>query len=76
MREFVLPDGTVVELCMTGKVNGPGQKTGLCYGTNYPWYRVNGGEWRQSAQRSAMRFAEWCALCETVADFYEGEGGK
>lgn len=73
MRRFNLPDGTVIDLRMTGQVNGPAQRGGQRFGRQYPWYRVNGGQWHASAHRSVNRFAEWCACCETVADFYAGE---
>lgn len=73
MRSFTLPDGSVVELQFTGKPNGPSQRGGQQYGTSFPWYRVNGGEWHRSIHRNLNRFCEWVACCETLADFYEGE---
>lgn len=73
MRTFILPDGTVIEWASTGKVNGPLQVGGLNFGTNYSYYRVNGGEWHRSELRTLNHFAEWCAMSQSLADFREGE---
>ena len=73
MSRFTLPDGTAVDVEMTSKVNGPAQPAGLRYGKDYPWYRVNGGEWHQSRHASYNRLVEWTILSESFADFVSGE---
>lgn len=74
MRSFTLPDGTVVETMRSGRCAGPNGTGGQHYGTTYPYYRINGGDWHPCPfrWRNENLFAEWVACCNNLADFLEG----
>lgn len=69
-----LPDGTVIDVTMSDGYSGPNGRQG-CQRTsmNVAWYRVNGGDWSQSAHRTMHKLREWILLSEDLADFEEGE---
>jgi hypothetical protein len=70
---FDFPDGSV-QYTTTSKLTGPAQEGGLCYGTSYLWFRVGGGEWRQSGLRNLAKVMEWMRVCESAAEVLELEG--
>lgn len=69
--QYTLPDGTVIEVG-SGSNLPPGAR-GQHVSMGYPWFRINGGEWQKTQHRSAYKLREWIQLCETLADFLEGE---
>lgn len=72
-KSVTLPDGTLIETCVSGAVVGPSQQGGLHYGTTRLWYRLNSGEWLPSVHRNSAGFWQWVALSKTKGDFLLGE---
>ena len=68
---FLLPDKTKIELGVGS--NLPPGAVGQHVSRNYPWFRVNDGEWQQTNHRSMLGLLEWIECCETIEDFLEGE---
>ena len=69
MREFTLSDGTIIDVCQSGRCAGPGIG-GQHFGTSYTYVRANGGEWRKG-ERSLHKTIQAIECCETLADFEE-----
>jgi len=67
-REWLLPDGTVIDTTRSGRCAGPGVG-GQHFGTSYIYYRINGGEWLRPgfATRCEQTLFQWIDLCETLA---------
>lgn len=64
------PDGSSLEIAVSGNVNGPDQVGGLHHGTSYIYLRIPGREWRKSFHRSRHRTRIAAEACKNAVEAY------